>query len=257
MIQRIHLHNFMSHADSVIELAEGLTVLVGPNNSGKSAVVEALRTLCNNESGKYAVRHGERECSVAGATDDGHRVEWRRSGNTVSYCDTVAFTPAAESTYVLPWPAGISYTMFQGNCSPPPGGHQDTFAYDFDMGQGDPIYAARAGFVFAVNDGFSDNDHVEGHENNVFIRHNDQTIVRYTHLQQDSAMVVLNQAVMQGEILGLAGNSGNSAGPHLHLQLFRGASFGPNDALPMTFSNAIGTTETTGELIEGQSYEAG
>ena len=85
MIQRIELHNFMSHADSVLELADGLTVLVGPNNSGKSAVVEALRTLCNNESGKYAVRHGERECSVAVVTDDGHRVEWRRNRDSVSY----------------------------------------------------------------------------------------------------------------------------------------------------------------------------
>ena len=85
VIQRIELHNFMSHADSVLELAGGLTVLVGPNNSGKSAVVEALRILCSNDRSQYAVRHGELECSVVVETDDGHRVEWRRRRDSVSY----------------------------------------------------------------------------------------------------------------------------------------------------------------------------
>ncbi len=31
------------------------------------------------------VRHGERECVVTAETDDGHVIEWRRKGSTVSY----------------------------------------------------------------------------------------------------------------------------------------------------------------------------
>ncbi len=84
MIKRIELKNFMSHEHTVIEPAPGLTVLVGPNNCGKSAVVAALQILCHNENSTYVLRHGERECSVKVETDDGHVIEWRRK-NSPSY----------------------------------------------------------------------------------------------------------------------------------------------------------------------------
>ncbi len=86
MIRRITLTNFMSHKDTVIEPADGLTILAGPNNCGKSAVVSALQILCGNARGDYMVRHGERECVVEVETDEGHIVQWRRKGRTVSYC---------------------------------------------------------------------------------------------------------------------------------------------------------------------------
>jgi exonuclease SbcC len=84
MITRIELKNFMSHVDTVIEPAPGLTVLVGPNNVGKSAIVAALQILCYNDNSTYILRHGERECSIRVETDDGHRIEWRRK-NSPSY----------------------------------------------------------------------------------------------------------------------------------------------------------------------------
>lgn len=78
MIKRIELTNFMSHVHTVIEPAAGLTVLVGPNNCGKSAVVAALQILCRNDNSTYVLRHGQRECSVKVECDDGHVIEWRR-----------------------------------------------------------------------------------------------------------------------------------------------------------------------------------
>ncbi len=85
MIKRIELKNFMSHKKSVIEPAEGLTVIVGENNSGKSAIVDALQVLCGNVKGDYMVRHGEKECSVKVETSENDVVEWKRKGTTVSY----------------------------------------------------------------------------------------------------------------------------------------------------------------------------
>jgi hypothetical protein len=85
MLRRLRLQNFMSHQDTVIELAEGLTVLTGPNNCGKSAVVEALRVLCENPPSEVVVRHGEKLCRVTAETDDGHVLAWQRKSGVVSY----------------------------------------------------------------------------------------------------------------------------------------------------------------------------
>lgn len=85
MIRRITLDNFMSHSHSVIEPAEGLTVLVGSNNCGKSAVITALQTLCYNERGGFMMRHGETECRVSVETDEGHKLEWIRQKKSVRY----------------------------------------------------------------------------------------------------------------------------------------------------------------------------
>jgi len=78
MLTRIELKNFMSHAHTVIEPAAGLTVLVGPNNCGKSAFVAALQILCNNDKSNYVLRHGEKECSVEVETAEGHIIRWTR-----------------------------------------------------------------------------------------------------------------------------------------------------------------------------------
>lgn len=85
MIKRIELVNFMSHPHTVIEPADGLTVLTGENNTGKSAVIAALQILSRNISGDFMVRHGERECRILAETDEGHVLEWKRKNQTVSY----------------------------------------------------------------------------------------------------------------------------------------------------------------------------
>jgi energy-coupling factor transporter ATP-binding protein EcfA2 len=85
MIRRIVLDNFMAHGRTEIELSPGLTVLVGPNNCGKSAVVEALLTICRNLPGEVVVRHGEKICRVTLETDEEHVIVWQRKGSTVSY----------------------------------------------------------------------------------------------------------------------------------------------------------------------------
>lgn len=85
MIRRIILENYMAHGRTVIDLAAGLTVLVGSNNCGKSAVVHALQTLCYNKPADFAVRHDAKEASVTVETDDGHVLTWRRRKGVVSY----------------------------------------------------------------------------------------------------------------------------------------------------------------------------
>ena len=102
-----------------------------------------------------------------------------------------------SSEYILPFKAGYSFTCIQGNCNPF-GGHNNTFAYDFDTQIGDTIIASRGGLVFFVNEQYEDGDIVSGHENNVFIEHDDGTAARYTHLAKDGALVSAGNACSAG-----------------------------------------------------------
>lgn len=97
MITRIELTNFMSHEHTVLEPAGGLTVLVGPNNCGKSAVVTALQILCSNDNSTYVTRHGAKECSVEVQTDDGHVVQWRRKKSPSYVIDGTEFSRLQQS----------------------------------------------------------------------------------------------------------------------------------------------------------------
>ncbi len=84
MIKRLHIQNYMAHKDTTLELGPGVTVLTGPNNSGKSAVVEAIRSLAMNPVPHHVIRHGASKAVVRAELDSGEVVEWVRTrGNTV------------------------------------------------------------------------------------------------------------------------------------------------------------------------------
>ncbi|WP_336605590.1 AAA family ATPase [Fundidesulfovibrio soli] len=78
MILRLTLTDFMAHKATTLDLAPGLNVLCGPNNTGKSALVEALRCLATNPSRRHCIRHGATEARVEALLDDGWRVAWVR-----------------------------------------------------------------------------------------------------------------------------------------------------------------------------------
>lgn len=78
MIRRLTLTNFMSHKETVIDFDRGLTVLVGDNNCGKSAIVAALEIVCRNATGDYMIRHGESHCEIKLETLEGDEIVWQR-----------------------------------------------------------------------------------------------------------------------------------------------------------------------------------
>lgn len=57
MIQDIRLQNFRSYEDASFEFGEGVNIIVGPNGSGKTNLLEALLVLCKGKS--YRVKDTE------------------------------------------------------------------------------------------------------------------------------------------------------------------------------------------------------
>lgn len=85
MIQRIILDDFLAHKHTELVLGPGVSTLTGPNNSGKSAIVEALRCVATNPTPKHVIRHGAPQARVEVVLDDGTSVVWARKPKTAWY----------------------------------------------------------------------------------------------------------------------------------------------------------------------------
>ena len=65
MLTRLHIKNYQSHQDSVIELGPGVNVIVGESNAGKSACIRALNwPIANRPLGTGFIRTGQEEADV-------------------------------------------------------------------------------------------------------------------------------------------------------------------------------------------------
>ena len=84
MITRILLRNFQRHRKLDIRFGR-VTTLIGPTDSGKSAIIRALRwVMTNNPRGNSFVKHGAKKCSVT-IWADGHKIRRSRAGATNTY----------------------------------------------------------------------------------------------------------------------------------------------------------------------------
>ena len=90
MLNKIALRNFQCHKSLVLEL-DKVTTLVGPSDSGKTAVLRALDWLCFNR-GRTALllRRGAPDVTVV-AEVDGHQVVRTTKGNAYAL-DSAVFT---------------------------------------------------------------------------------------------------------------------------------------------------------------------
>lgn len=93
---------------------------------------------------------------------------------------------------------------------------------DFAARTGTPVKAVAAGTVVA-------SDRSSSYGTNVLIKHDDGTYSLYAHLS--SKTVFPGAKVPAGRMVGLSGSSGNSTGPHLHLEIRTEASFGAGNFL--------------------------
>jgi murein DD-endopeptidase MepM/ murein hydrolase activator NlpD len=125
----------------------------------------------------------------------------------------------SSPSYFLPYSEGTSYKVLQAYNGP--WGHEGhaAFAYDFQMPIGTAVHAARPGKVVHLVKRNKDGTRKPGEENVVVIQHEDGTFARYYHLTQNGVKVSLGDRVKQKQLIALSGDSGASAGAHLHFDV--------------------------------------
>ena len=110
-------------------------------------------------------------------------------------------------------------------------------------GWGEPVLAVADGEITEVVNGIADNapgvlppvtlDNIAG--NHIVLKIAPNRCVMYAHLQNESIKVRLHDHVHRGDVLALLGNSGNTTGAHMHLQVMDRNSALQSQGVPFVF----------------------
>jgi murein DD-endopeptidase MepM/ murein hydrolase activator NlpD len=95
--------------------------------------------------------------------------------------------------------------------------------------------------------------------NHVILDHGNGEFSFLAHFQKGSVRVAVGDEVVRGDLLGLAGNSGNTSEPHLHYHLQTTPVFNRGEGLPSQFLGyrADGVSVERGEPERGQVVQHG
>ncbi|UXN25534.1 peptidoglycan DD-metalloendopeptidase family protein [Curtobacterium flaccumfaciens] len=186
-----------------------------------SLPAQALWVPASGSTAARATVDGATQSMQVGASADGStaRDQYTVSDATqYANVDSSSFTNDPTGTIQWPFLTGVPITSGFGGrqvagCSFCSTNHMGV---DFAPGEGTPIGVIAAGTVIKVqaNDG--------GFGNDVWVEHDvdgKQFVSVYGHMEDNSFKVVTGQHVEVGDILGLVGSTGNSTGPHLHLEV--------------------------------------
>lgn len=136
----------------------------------------------------------------------------------------------AATTFVMPLAAkSYDVSAWQGpRCMPAPGATTSHGGVDLATKNGSPIFAVAAGVVTAAVSGSSS---VAGH---IDIRHTVGKVTyttKYLHVWSATTHVKVGQVVKAGQRISSVGTSGNTTGPHLHLELWENSPSGGSKQL--------------------------
>jgi murein DD-endopeptidase MepM/ murein hydrolase activator NlpD len=124
--------------------------------------------------------------------------------------------------YQLPFENGKKNFIIQGYFGA--FSHKERAAVDFKMKRGTNIVAARNGIVIRMReDGDKGGLKKELRQvgNYIVLQHADSSRSGYWHLQQNGVLVNVGDTVIQGQVIGLSGNTGYTAMPHLHFIVWK------------------------------------
>lgn len=138
---------------------------------------------------------------------------------SLAWGDAETTRPDPDARYALPFGGDVPRTVSQTTGFSHVGIHRH--AIDFEMPEGTPVLAARAGVVLKIEDGFQEgglDPRFKTASNAVLVAHADGTIAHYGHLRA-GIPVEPGDEVAVGDLLGWSGATGYGSGPHLHFHV--------------------------------------
>lgn len=161
--------------------------------------------------------------------------------------DLSKYPPQEVSPYKLPWKAGETRFVAQGNRSFTSHRGLHLIAWDFVMPLGTPVLAARDGTVVHVE---VDHDGIGLLANYLAIEHDDGDRSGYAHLQKDGSLVKVGDHVKQGQPIGLSGMVGQTIFPHLHFFVTSKNGTVPK---PISFREVLGGVPLAGHFYTSEN----
>jgi murein DD-endopeptidase MepM/ murein hydrolase activator NlpD len=224
----------------------------------------ATITLAASTSALEAVEGHRRTITVAGGERQ-RLLRFRRDQLDVAYrlrlrwAWTVGVRDAEHddsAIYYMPYASGRSYRVLQGNGARFSHRRNEYYAVDFDMEEGTPVHAARAGVVARVveaNDRGCWRDGCGRWANFIIVLHADGTTGQYYHLMQDGSAVAVGDSVEAGQLIGYSGNTGHTAMPHLHFAVYAAGEWGAKHSVQVRYRTAAGEVDSP---RRGRRYRA-
>ena len=149
-----------------------------------------------------------------------------------------------DSSYVYSLPFENKKKVFLIQAYDSKMSHKGEFALDFKIKKKTKICAARDGVVIGAREdsdegGLKPDNMSDG--NYISIQHYDGSVAHYWHLLKDGVMVNIGDTITKGQLIGLSGNTGYSAFPHLHFEVVGNDGSGTIKQLPTRFYTNKGT----------------
>ncbi len=161
--------------------------------------------------------------------------------------DLALYPSQAASPYKLPWQAGDSRFVAQGNNSFTSHRGDHKHAWDFVMPLGEKIRAARAGQVRKIVDYL---DGIGFNSNFITIEHENGELSTYSHIKNLGALVKMGDSVKQGQPIALCGMVGQTVFPHVHFYVTK---LEGSVSIPVSFSDVPGGVPLAGKFYTSEN----
>ena len=127
-----------------------------------------------------------------------------------------------DSSYIYSLPFENNKKVFLIQAYDSKMSHKGEFALDFKIKKKTKICAARDGVVIAAREdsdegGLKPANMSDG--NYISIQHEDGSVAHYWHLIKNGVLISVGDTITKGQVIGLTGNTGYSAFPHLHFEV--------------------------------------
>ena len=82
---KLHIENFQAISDIDMDFEQGINIIVGQSNSGKTSVLRAIDTVVNNTSGSAEfIKKGTKRSTIS-MEYNGNEIQWSRTNKEIEY----------------------------------------------------------------------------------------------------------------------------------------------------------------------------